>query len=908
MNTSGTDSTIESEPWIGEVFVGPLPFKELLPRAAVKPLSDSRAVVFGLATNDDLLDGRPLEVVENGNTFELETDLLFPIRLQRLNPLSDRVSYVLSALGEVGQTPTDEAEIDASAIVRDGLVAVEGIASGSGTALQADLEQLGLQDASRYGRVVSGWLPTDAIANVENLSSLEYLLPTAQPIKSVGATTSQGVAAIQADLGSQQFFGVDGSGITIGVLSDSYNNLSGAGADIASGDLPGAGNPFGRTSNINVIGDLPFGGSDEGRAMMQLIHDVAPGATLLFRTAFLGSADFAQGIGELVAAGADIIVDDIGYLNEPFFQDGIIAQAADAAAAAGVAYFSAAGNSGRDSYESDFRLGLDDSISSGYIFHDFNPGSGIDIYQQLQLGPGKTLDLSFQWDSPFASAGGSGSTNDLDIFLLNSSATTIVAGSVNNNIGNNAVELLSYTNFSGSTQTLNLAIGRYVPVGGSNPGRIKYINFGEGINFEYATNSPTSFGHPTAAGAAGVGAAFYGNTPAFGTTPPVLESFSSAGGTQILFDTNGNLLAQPEIRNQPRFTAPDGTNTTFFGSDFEGDGFPNFFGTSAAAPHAAAAAALLLDAQGGPGKLSPQQIYQILEETAVDMGQPGYDFNSGFGLIDVNAALEALPPISGGGGGGLTADFNDDGKVDILWRNTENGNNSVWLMDDTNRIGVSQLNPYVVPTEWSIGGLGDFNSDGEVDILWRNSENGTNSVWFMNDTQRVSSAQLTPSPIQGPWRIAGVADFNNDGKDDVLWRNRANGEATVWYMDGVNRIGYSPLSPTGPTLAWDISGIGDFNNDDRPDILWRNSENGLNTVWFLNDTQLTGSAQLSPGPIQSPWRIAGAGDFNNDGNDDVLWRNRANGEALVWYMDGVNRIGYSPLSPTGAPLDWEATV
>lgn len=469
-------------------------------------------------------------------------------------------------------------------------------------------------------------------------------------ITNVGEVTSEGDRALNTD-DVRSDFGIDGTGITIGVLSDSYDNLGGAADDVESGDLP---------DSVTVLRDLPsraeaFPGNDEGRAMLQLIHDVAPGADLIFRTAFLGAADFADGINELVAAGADIIVDDIGYFNQPFFQDGIIAQAADRAADAGVAYFSAAGNSGNNSYESSFNpgttyeegdfpvnifpgnfLGQLDSFKGGTA-HEFSAGNE---FQEFTLPPSEFLNISFQWDDPFLlDSGSDGSTRDLDIYVLNEDRTEVVGGSADLNLEEDALELLIFRNGTEETQTFNLMILHDKSVGDdADPDLIKYIDFRNRANFteQSLINSSTSFGHPNAAGVAGVGAANFSDTPEFRVNPPVLESFSSLGGTPILFDTEGNRLPTPEIRNQPLFVAPDGTSTTV------GPLFNPFFGTSAAAPHAAAVAALMLEAAGGPGSLSPQQIYSVLSETAVDMETPGFDFASGFGLIDGSAAVAAV--------------------------------------------------------------------------------------------------------------------------------------------------------------------------------------------------------------------------------------------------------------------------
>jgi hypothetical protein len=176
---------------------------------------------------------------------------------------------------------------------------------------------------------------------------------------------------------------------------------------------------------------------------------------------------------------------------------------------------------------------------------------------------------------------------------------------------------------------------------GADPGLIKYVYFGSAVINEFDTRSSTIFGHANAVGAETVGAARYSNTPAFSVFPPILESFSSSGATPILFDLAGNRLTMLDPRAQkPEIVAPDGVDTTFFGSDTDGTGFPNFFGTSAAAPHAAGVAALVLQAKSS---LQPVQVYQRLENTAIDMGAPGFDNDSGFGLIQTDAALEAHP-------------------------------------------------------------------------------------------------------------------------------------------------------------------------------------------------------------------------------------------------------------------------
>ncbi|MCA1853782.1 MAG: S8 family serine peptidase, partial [Beggiatoa sp.] len=309
-----------------------------------------------------------------------------------------------------------------------------------------------------------------------------------------------------------------------------------------------------------------------------------------------------------------------------------------------------ADNQARQAYESPFRPSgtfIDIGFGSEEA-HDFDPGAGVDTCQQITIPVGRTLIQVYQWDEPFFSVSGApGSASDMDIVLTNAACDTILAGSAAGNVGGDPFEVFGFTN-AGPATTFGIRILQF---SGPNPGLMKTVNIGSGsitIN-EFDTKTGTSWGHSAALGGLGVGAADHQDTPAFGQDPPLIETFSSAGGTPILFDTAGDRLATPQIRQQPDITAPDGADTTFFGIDTDGTGFPNFFGTSAAAPHAAGVAALMKDLVPS---LTPDAMYAALKATAIDMDDPqtggfdtGFDFGTGFGLIQADAALdEAAPP------------------------------------------------------------------------------------------------------------------------------------------------------------------------------------------------------------------------------------------------------------------------
>jgi subtilisin family serine protease len=341
--------------------------------------------------------------------------------------------------------------------------------------------------------------------------------------------------------------------------------------------------------------------------------------------------------------------DDISYLNEPFFLDGVIARAANRVAEQrNIPYFSctlmslilhhahltfaiaAAGNSGTQSYEADFvasSVSFTFTDGSSCLSHRF--GTIPDANLQLVNAP-NGASIFLQWTDPFFSLTGSpGAANNIELLVFSAVTNALLFGSFMNNIGRDPVA------------DVRLGPGRYflaICARGTTVApliRLKWIRFGGALTeIDPDTQSSTLFGHRNTRNTAGVGAAWWQRTPEFGEPVPQLESFSSRGGTRILFDDNGVPLAAPEIRQQPRFTAVDGTSTTFFGSSNR-----FFFGTSAAAPNCAAIALLML--QVNPS-LTPAEVYGALASTAIDMRTAGFDFDSGAGLVDAFAAVSLI--------------------------------------------------------------------------------------------------------------------------------------------------------------------------------------------------------------------------------------------------------------------------
>jgi hypothetical protein len=561
-----------------------------------------------------------------------------------------------------------------------GYVSINVVAASDGATLKRELESLGMQDAVSMGGMVSGRIAVTALNSITALSSVQSVRPVFSRTHA-GLVTTQGDFAMHADFARQRYE-VDGAGVRIGVLSDSYGCLTGPifpgqmfttpHEDIVNGDLP---------RDLKILKDDACAqANDEGRAIMQVLHDVAPGSSLAFHTANKSEPDFAQGIINLMKAGATVIVDDVLYYDEPMFQDGIVAQAVDTVERHGVAYFSSAGNEARQSYEAPFRHSHSDGLSGER--HNFSTSGKAHGLQKITVTDQGLELLVLNWDQPFRSVGGAGSLSDVDLIFYdmhgelipdcdnNLQPSVCQFSGISNNIGGDALEEAVISNTTGASIDVQISIELFK---GPAPGMLKYVYFDLGLGTmnidEYDTKSPTDYGHSNAAGAESVGAAAWYNSGAWGTPfhaecdTACLALYSSAGGVPILFDTSGHRLTRPQTRRKPGLTGPDGGNTTFFFSlltaqvpgSTEPDAFPNFFGTSAAAPHVAAVAALMIEERRRMHRvpMAPDTIYRLMRDSTQDIrfragrtidpfpipNSKGFDFDSGSGFLSAPAAL-----------------------------------------------------------------------------------------------------------------------------------------------------------------------------------------------------------------------------------------------------------------------------
>jgi hypothetical protein len=590
---------------------------------------------------------------------------------------------------------------------------------------------------------------------------------------------NQADIALLADV-ARGTYGVDGTGIRVGIISDSFNALGGYAYDVSRGVLP---------DDVTVVHegiprfvDGTFTLHDEGRAMAQLVHAVAPGADLFF-SAFTsvvidpqqdladGSVwakieqiqiDFADRIRELaIDYGCQIIVDDI-FVLEPFFQDGPISQAISEVTSLGVTYFTAANNDSNYGYQAAYQPVAFDTLDAtvpdatrqllaGKTLHNFGTADAPVAFQRIRpndIDPAKT-SFDLQWAQPWGA-----NASDVTLMFFDADFNLISTG-IENPAGTWPAASLPALGALGDAQNdFHVAM---VHEAGVSPDYLKWIlitNGAASISVTPATGfqTGTSYGHTNSAHGASVGAVNYWATPAYRESPR-LSDFSSWGGIPVFFDAAGEPLAEPEYRPQPRFVAPQYGDTSFFGgNDVDVTLLKNFSGTSAAAPNAAAVATLMKQLRP---ELTPDDIFASLAATATPFAVPGYlpegttNVAIGAGLINARDALAAVADISISGV--VFDDLDRDG------------------LRDTDEVGVAGMQVFL-----------DGNSNGQRDVMPA-AGSGQAFVGWTTDTPVV----LPPvSYVLNPNSPPGTPDTIAD-RGLLPWPTREQSAVTVVDMAGV---------------------------------------------------------------------------------------------------------------------------
>lgn len=290
-------------------------------------------------------------------------------------------------------------------------------------------------------------------------------------------------------------------------------------------------------------------------------------------------------------------------------------------------------------------------------------------------------------------------------------------------------------------------------------------------------------------------------------------------------------------------------------------------GTSMAAPHVAGAWAV---ARSKKPTATVDEILMAFKSTGVSV----LDSRNGVRVprIDVTAALSQL----------------SSQPSTLLWRHTD-GRVVTWALDGTRLTGTAFLNDgAAVGSQWTLVTTADFDADGKADLLWRHSD-GRAAVWYMDGTTRLGTAFIDNGVVVKPaWRLVGAADYDGDTKPDLLWRH-TDGRTAIWFMDGVLKSTTTVLLDGAITASvWSVVGTPDLNGDGRADILWRHAD-GRVAVWYMDGATRLGTAFLNDGvAVGAVWTLGATTDINGDGHPDLLWRHN-DGRLAVWFMNGITR-------------------
>ena len=810
------------------------------------------------------------------------------------------------------------------------------------------------QGAKGDSAPVQGTAAGGLTAGMATLDAGNNDVGSVQPISNDVGTGSGSVTS-QADITHRTavfrgLTGFNGAGVKIGVLSDGVANLAQAQA----------------SGNLGPVTVLPgqAGSGDRGTAMLELIHDLAPGAQLYFATGFTSITSFADNIRALRTAGCDIIVDDTSYYVESPFQDGqgpsvisptnggVVIQAVKDVAAAGALYFSAAGDAGNLNdgtsgvWEGNFVAGAATSnppipAGSAGTFHRF---TGVQDFNTLTVAGSGPITLF--WSDPLGASG-----NDYDLFRLNTAGDAVAASSTNIQDGNDD----PYEQMSNSTASPRIVVVKKP----SAAARFLHLNTNRG-QLSVATSGQTH-GHSATSNifTFGVAATYAGAAyPNPFSTSNVVETFSSDGPRRVFFLGDGTAITPGNfsstggaVLQKPDLTAADGVFVSG-----AGDEPGQFFGTAAAAAHAAAIAGLIKSANPG---FTQSQLRSVLFSSALDIEAPGVDRDSGVGIVMAAApqpgcTFALSPPLpsvgAAAGGGSLAVTASSGGCNWVVFSNVP------WITVSGTGVGTgSSTVDYLVAANPGPARSGTVMIQGGQFVTVTQAGTPATSydsvgTTFIPDNATVESS-INVSNITGTISNVTVSfylthTFDADLTITLVGPDGTTADLTVENGGSANNYG-SACSPLSSRTTFDDSaatyiahGSAPFVGTYRPEQplsrfvgkylgqangMWKlrlkdsfAGDTGTLMCWSLNINQApfpdlpnVGVYRPSigrwyfPGQPAIDWGVAGdqpvPGDYNGDGIRDVAVFRPSNG---TWYVNGGATAVWGAPGDIAAPADY----
>lgn len=650
---------------------------------------------------------------------KLSTDILQLIDEGYLSPgqTEHDARSLMTATGELRTTPSNASEVMITARVSDQTPAPSFSRYFSSAA--SDME---------YGQI-SGWIDLANLSLFAHDPGVISIIAQIPPHASRVVTEGDDLM-FTSDL--RNMTNVTGKGIRIGIISDGVDSLDKV---RLAGELP---------EQVSILNnDI---GGDEGTAMLEIVHDIAPDASLYFHDRGSSQIEFVQAMDRLINEGCQIICDDITYV-EPFFEDGYIARnIRDRVLSYGILYITSAGNFAREHYQAPFNGYMD----HGYAWHDFQSTNGS---RDLKFtAPAHSAGhIVLQWDDPF-----SRSSNNYDLFVYNDQMREIGRSVKIQDGDDDPMEYCRFVNDGDSIRDYYL---RVVQAGGDNRTIEIYVLplGGNPVTVDPFVPEDSMFGQQAVSEALSIGAVV--------PHPPlsIPEPYSSRGPVTIKFP-------DPELRQKPEMSAPDQVMVSMG----EADSF-SFSGTSASAPHIAGLAGLLWSSDPA---MSGSVIRSLLLNATM-ASQSVWDPGLGYGVPDARLlstfiqnrselSTKMLP-------GSTTRTFKprEAESSDILtlypgWNMVsipyplESGHDTGWIFSGINTTSHTIWKYSAPDRRWSAVKADE--SISQMDVIWVHSDDRTTISLHYDD----NGGNMTARHLQAGWNPMGIPGRRSVTAADLL--------------------------------------------------------------------------------------------------------------------------------------------
>jgi FG-GAP-like repeat len=299
-------------------------------------------------------------------------------------------------------------------------------------------------------------------------------------------------------------------------------------------------------------------------------------------------------------------------------------------------------------------------------------------------------------------------------------------------------------------------------------------------------------------------------------------------------------------------------------------------------------------------------------------GEPGETFGlsqTDLEMMDVlgwdpappsSAPSNASPPtfdaswtIAGAG------DVNGDGSADLIWANQATNLAEIQLQAQGAPAGGGVIPNSPFDSSWSVVATGDFNGDGLTDLVYRHAGDGVVEIQFLNGLAGAGGGAISNNPFDTTWNIVTAGDFNGDGDSDLVWQQPASGLVEIQLLQGNASVGGGLIANNPFSAGWKIVAAGDFDGNGSADLAWQNQSTGLVELQFLSGSTAIGGGAIDNNPFGAGWSVVAAGDFLGNGFDDLVYQRQADGLVEIQYLNGNTAVGGGEIANSSFGSGWQ---